>query len=404
MSSGGVGPPPPLHVAEPYEPPSWITDFLTRPPRHGRLRLANLPTPIHRVAIANNDALPRCLRDDRNLTLFVKRDDATGGAELGGNKIRKLEFLLADALASGADTVVTIGGEQSNHCRATAAACRAVGRLAPRLLLRTRRRPAELAAATTGNLLIDRAVGATVRTLTPGEYGRFGSDALVEMACDELRRAGERPYAIPVGGSNGLGTWGYVEAARELRGRWGDDAPLPDHVVFAAGSGGTAAGIALGLALDAARRGVPAPRLHAVAVCDDEEYFYQKMAEIADEMGFRSPDGDEETADAFLRRHVTVHQGKGSGYAISEPEELAFLAELARATGLVLDPVYTGKALRTFLTEVVPRENIRDATVLFWHTGGTLGLYDKADDFLFGGGAAAESSPVTPLDPYRENR
>lgn len=218
---------------EVYQPPPW-THPLTRPPSE-RLRLANLPTPIHAVSTTN-------LFPNNNNPLFVKRDDATAGVELGGNKCRKLEFLLADATKTTTnnyyDCVVTIGGAQSNHCRATAAAARLVG-LQPHLILRTTANNCD----TTGNLLFDRLAGAHVYTVRPGEYGRVGSTALVARLCDYLRKTnGTHPYPIPVGGSNGVGTWGYIEAVEEVM-----QQGTYDHIVFACGSGGTAAGIALGM-------------------------------------------------------------------------------------------------------------------------------------------------------------
>lgn len=139
--------------AYPYEPPDWAKNVLLNVPKHGRLHLANLPTPLYRIMY-------------KDLPLYIKRDDMTGGVELGGNKIRKLEFLLADALASDYTAVVTIGGEQSNHCRATAAAARMVG-LEPHLILRTKRAIDDF--GYTGNILIDRMVGSTIYTCTPGE-------------------------------------------------------------------------------------------------------------------------------------------------------------------------------------------------------------------------------------------
>ena len=146
----------------------------------------------------------------------------TGGTELGGNKVRKLEFLLADALSNNdCDSVVTIGGEQSNHCRATAAASRMVG-LEPHLILRTRRADAihnneNEDLGWVGNVLFDRMVGSTIYTCTPGEYGRLGSNKLVESVCEHLKTEQKlNPYKIPVGGSNAIGTWGYINGVDEL--------------------------------------------------------------------------------------------------------------------------------------------------------------------------------------------
>ena len=145
--------------AIPYDPPSWAQGVLRNTPQHGRLLLANLPTPIYRMD---------SFRGSEGLNFFIKRDDMTGGPELGGNKIRKLEFLLADALANDYNSVVTIGGEQSNHCRATAAAARMVG-LEPHLILRTERANQLSEFGYTGNILMDRMVGSTIYTCTPGE-------------------------------------------------------------------------------------------------------------------------------------------------------------------------------------------------------------------------------------------
>ena len=178
--------------------------------------------------------------------------------------------------------MVTIGGEQSNHCRATAAASRMLN-LSPHLILRTRRADAvqrnEDGIGHTGNVLFDRMVGSTIYTCTPGEYGRLGSDQLVRSVCEHLQTKGFTPYAIPVGGSNALGTWGYISAVDELMQQvesiQSEDSGFNfDHVVFASGSGGTAAGIALGLSLAHGADGHPAaeskvaPLCTGIGVCD----------------------------------------------------------------------------------------------------------------------------------------
>ncbi|KAL3822260.1 hypothetical protein ACHAXA_005893 [Cyclostephanos tholiformis] len=338
-----------------------------------------------------------------NVRLYVKRDDATGGVEIGGNKIRKLEFLIADAKANGHDSVVTVGGEQSNHCRATAAACRMVG-LSPYLILRTARadgiRDERDDIGWTGNILFDRIVGSTIYTCTPGEYTRLGSTNLVAGVCDDIKRRGKQfnPYPIPVGGSNAIGTWGYIDAVDELMRQIEDarcDDPsseiAPDHVVFATGSGGTATGIAVGLSLAYGSLGVghPAtigksapPRVHAVGVCDNPDYFYRTMSSIANDMGIKLP--DDRTTEEFMREIVTVHNGKGRGYAFSSDEELDFIVRFAIETGIALDPVYTGKALYHFFTNVLEGdpEAYRGKTILFWHTGGSIGLYERGDALL----------------------
>lgn len=393
-----------------YEPPAYIDGILRNVPKHGRLRLANLPTPIHRVNNNNKNIgggssssiLSRLA--ELNINLYIKRDDATSGTELGGNKLRKLEFLLADALSSpDYDSIVTIGGEQSNHCRATASACRLVG-LEPHIILRTARADAIHAGkddiGITGNVLYDRMVGSTIYTVSPREYAQLGSTKLIDSVCNTIRQKNKHPYSIPVGGSNGIGTWGYIDAVDELiRQIETSNISTLDHVVFATGSGGTATGITVGLSLAYGCHGgvghpamqdkVP-PRIHAVGVCDHPDYFYRTMSNIADEMGIHlSSVGSNDNCSSieteqFIREAVTVYNGKGNGYAFSTDNELDFITTFAIETGIVLDPVYTGKALYYFLTTVLEEdpEVYRDTNILFWHTGGSIGLYDKGDDLL----------------------
>jgi D-cysteine desulfhydrase len=296
--------------ASPYELPVWCRNFFDTP-KHGRLRLGNLPTPLYQVDCLHRDTPFFQLLKDLNIRLYIKRDDASGGVELGGNKIRKLEFLLAEALALKCDSIVTIGGEQSNHCRATAAACRMVG-LEPHLLLRSKK---DTDLGLVGNLLMERMVGSYLYTCTPGEYSRLGSKELVARLAKYLELKGKRPYEIPVGGSNGLGSFGYINGVAELLDQWStlEESPLLDHVVFACGSGGTAAGITFGIPL-AHGDSLHLPNVHAVAVCDDPNYFYKAVAEIGTEMGFYPTEGSTED---YTRRFLTVHQGRGLGYAVS---------------------------------------------------------------------------------------
>ena len=399
-----------------YKPPSWAgKNVFTNPPPHGRLHLANLPTPLYKLKTtttittsqtdADHDDGPttgsmlKRLQDELDMTIYVKRDDWSGGAETSGNKIRKLEFLLADALAKGKNSVVTIGGEQSNHCRATAAAARMVG-LEPHLILRTRKADAVVPQQSNGdglgyvgNVLFDRMVGSTIYTCTPGEYGRVGSEQLVDRVCRHIAERTNQesdPYPIPVGGSNAIGTWGYINAVEETLMQWEameDSASQSrsslDHIVFACGSGGTAAGIALGMALahgalEGTRDGSSTvPTVHAIGVCDSPDYFYGYVAKIADEMGLQLPktndNKDLSTTESFVRRHMIAYHGKGLGYAVSTPEELQFITNVALETGIVLDPVYSGKALYHFCKEVLEggeeAEKFRGKRLLFWHTG-----------------------------------
>ena len=235
----------------------------------------------------------------------------------------------------------------------------------------------------------------------------------MDGVCDHLRsKTQSNPYPIPVGGSNAVGTWGYINGVDELMGQLEsaqeDDPSSPfalDHVVFASGSGGTATGIAVGLALayGSAGEGHPAasnqraPHVHGVGVCDDPGYFYKTMAGIADDMGLSLP--SDKTAEQFVREAVTIHHGKGRGYAVSTEEELDFVTQFATETGIALDPVYSGKALFHFLNQVVEDdpESYRDTNILFWHTGGAIGLYEKGDDLLE---RLSRESPTKRIDAY----
>jgi D-cysteine desulfhydrase len=327
-----------------------------------RLALCHVPTPLRRTP-----ALDAWI----GLRVWVKRDDMTGGPE-AGNKIRKLEFLLADAIAKGATRVLTCGGIQSNHARATALVCAELG-LPSVLFLRTAENLATGPAAAapraklplTGNVLLDRMAGAEIRLVSPADYAARA--AVMESVALELSRQGERPYVIPEGGSNGLGALGYVEAMREVRTQMdlgiGGAPKRFDLIVLACGSGGTAVGTALG----AAAFGV-ADLVRAFAVCDDRAYFERVAERIAEETR-----GYDSTLP-LLAPLVFDDSAKGPSYGVMSPEQKRFLVTTTQKTGLVTDPVYTGKALFG-LQEAVKRGELSAAsTVLFLHTGGLPGL------------------------------
>ena len=320
---------------------------MKRPPRQP---LAQLPTPIERV--------PR-LSDELGIELLVKRDDLTG-SHLSGNKVRKLEVLLADALERSATHVITCGGVQSNHCRATAWAARSVG-IEPVLLLRTAHgERADLPQPPNGNVLLDLLAGADVHVCTPEGYAT--RDVLMGRLADELRLAGARPYVIPEGGSNALGALGYVDAAHEIAQQTLHNPPT--SVVVATGSGGTLAGLALGLR----EAGLEIPAL-GMAVCDDGPTFEAIVRRIAKEAQERYgarplEDGDFHVIDRY----------QGRGYALSTPEELNLIVESARRDALIFDPVYTIKAWGGLLDLARRRDDRLGSRPLFIHTGGLFGL------------------------------
>ena len=323
-----------------------------------RLALAVTPTPLEPL---------RRLGARLGVELLVKRDDLTGAA-LTGNKVRKLEFLLAEARELGADTAITCGGVQSNHCRATAIAARSLG-LDSLLLLRVAD-PAN-PPPPDGNLLLDRLVGAEVRFVTPAQYAER-KRLFVEVAA-ELRERGRKPYVIPEGGSNALGAWGYVrcveEMARELP-------PGPATIVYAAGSGGTGAGLVLGVKL----LGLPW-RVVGFNVCDDRDYFVREIGGIVEE-AVRRWSLPVELPGAWRDGIEIVDGYVGEGYAKSRPDELRRIAEVAGTEGLFLDPVYTGKAFHGMASELARDPRSLGERVVFVHTGGIFGLFPKAAEIV----------------------
>ena len=321
--------------------------------RPSRLNLARLPTPVVPL-----DRLSKAWGGPR---LWVKRDDLTG-VELSGNKIRKLQYAVQEALDGECDTLVTCGGLQSNHCRATAALGAQLG-LRVVLMLRGQS-PQHLE----GNYLLDCLFGAQIRLVTPEQYAQR-SQALANIA-NELTENGRRPYVIDEGCSTPIGCWGYAEAVQEIAQAEQDLGVSFDAIAHPVGSGGTTAGLELGIRLHDLRR-----RVVAIAVSDDAAHFrrivHGLLAEVSGRWGLDLQIDPDELE--IIDDHV------GDGYGQVRPEELRTLVEVARTEGLVLEPVYTGKAFHGLRHEVT-RGRLRDAeNVLFVHTGGIFGLAPYAD-------------------------
>ncbi|MDO3385735.1 D-cysteine desulfhydrase family protein [Gilvimarinus sp. SDUM040013] len=320
-----------------------------------RISLAQRPTPLQRLTFS--------LHAGPDVRLWCKRDDLTGSV-LSGNKIRKLEYVMADAMRKGADTLITCGGLQSNHCRATALVA-AMHDFECHLILR-----GESVAPADGNLLLSQLAGANIQTFPVQTYQRELTQLFSETA-SELKKRGRRPYCIPTGASDGVGIWGYVAAAQEMAedfARHGIDNPL---VVCAAGSGGTLAGLAAGLRVFA-----PQAEVLGVAVCDSAEYFQRRVSEDIAHAQSLFPDGELPSVEP-----VKVLEGYiGPGYALGYPEVFDVIASLAAADGLVLDPVYTGKAFYGMLAEH-KKGNIKQKDIVFVHTGGVFGLFPYKNNF-----------------------
>jgi D-cysteine desulfhydrase len=313
-----------------------------------RLRFAHLPTPIEMLG-----RLSQRLGGPR---LLIKRDDQTG-LVTGGNKTRKLEFLVAEAQAQEADTLVTGGAVQSNHCRQTAAAAARHG-LACVLALRGD----PPTGAPSGNLLLDLLMGAE-----PRFDSRPASKTLPEVV-ESLRAEGRRPYLVPYGGSNPVGTTGYVAAMEELVNQLQERDERVDHVVLASSSGGTQAGLALG-----ARALGFEGQIVGISVAPPAGALRQDLAALANATAAHL------NLDlAFVADDLVVNDDYvGAGYGMMGELERNAIRTLAETEGILLDPVYTGRAFGGLLDLVEKGAFGQDETVLFWHTGGTPALFSS---------------------------
>lgn len=309
-----------------------------------RLTLGLWPTPLH--------ALPALSRE-LGCALYIKRDDMSG-VMLGGNKVRKLEYLLADAKKKGADYVLTTGGAQSNHALLTAACA---GKLGMRAVLVLKKRGQY---ARKGNQVLYDLAGADVRLMDTDDYADIYAE--MERMADALRAEGHIPYCIPVGGSTALGSLGYVACAREIAAQAAAQGLAFDRVVCATGSGGTHAGLALGAAL-----ALPGVQVTGVAV--DSDPFAQIVPALIRQSAALLGLSDAPAVP------VQLHDMTGPGYAVPSEAGLAAMRLMAEREGIVLDPVYTGKAFAG-LIELRASGGIRPGErVLFLHSGGAGGLF-----------------------------
>ncbi|MDX1608854.1 MAG: D-cysteine desulfhydrase [Halofilum sp. (in: g-proteobacteria)] len=338
--------------------------------RHPRVRLAHLPTPL--------EPLPNLSAHLGGPRIWVKRDDCTG-LSTGGNKTRKLEFLLADAQRLGADTVITQGATQSNHARQTAAAAARLG-LGCHILLENRTGSEDPEYHTNGNVFLDRLHGATVSPRPGGS----DMDAEMEQLAATLRAQGHSPYVIPGGGSNEIGALGYVNAALELLTQANDQGLRMDRVVHATGSTGTQAGLVTGFA--GARTGVPVLDIGVRAPREQQEEKVFALAErTAEHLGIG---GTIAPADVVANCDYV-----GEGYGIPSAGMIEAVQLLARLEGLLLDPVYSGKAMAGLIDLVRQGQFGAEDNVVFLHTGGAVGLFGYTGAFGFGD-YRAEAAPA----------
>lgn len=321
-----------------------------------RVRLARTPTPIQKLS--------RLSKYLKGPSIYIKRDDLTGFG-LSGNKVRKLEYSIGEAVQKKSDILITTGGTTSNHARATALAARQLG-LKPYLVLRGN--PEKIP---DGNLLFDIILDAEIKFITPEQY--LKRDEIMQELADDLRQKGHRPYVIPEGASNAIGCWGYFNAASEIRDQLlNENLPEMDAIVIAVGSGGTQAGLLLGLQYH--QLDIP---VYGINVCDDEKYFQQKISELLKSFGERF------SYPLSLPEDIMIIDGYvGKGYARSRPEEIDVIRLLAKLEGILLDPVYTGKAMFGLIDQIKTGKFRKETNILFIHTGGIFGLFPEREAFV----------------------
>ncbi|MBS0421305.1 MAG: D-cysteine desulfhydrase family protein [Proteobacteria bacterium] len=310
-----------------------------------RIPLGYFPTPL--------EPLGRLSRQLAGPQIYLKRDDQTGLAT-GGNKTRKLEFILADAVARGADRLITLGGPQSNHCRQTAAAAARMG-MECSVVLRGNPPPQSL-----GNLLLDDLLGAEIRWA-----GSETREAVADSLVAGLRAVGQRPYLVPLGGSTPLGACGYVRAMQEALQQLAEQRIDIDTMVLASSSGGTQAGLVLGALLGGYRG-----RILGISIDSPQAQLSAMVHEIA--FGAAELLGAP-SADPAGRIDVNADY-LGGGYAVVGDLERHAIRVAARSEGLLLDPVYTGRAFGALLDLIERKVIDRRERVLFWHTGGAAAL------------------------------
>lgn len=394
-----------------------------------KLSLAQTPTPLQHLKRLSADVAEQIRLNNpssKNLMLpriWIKRDDLTGSV-LSGNKIRKLEFVIAQALKEGCDTLITCGGEQSNHCRATALIGAQLG-LDVCLLLRNENLPKNTkdveasgdkinnlkmpngesddengsnaidGNSIDGNLLLDYLAGAEIIRY-PKLIFQKQLRSLFEEHKQRLLKKGKKPFVIPTGASDEIGVWGYVSAAEELKQDFIRHNISPKAIVVASGSGGTQAGLTMGASL----YDLDAPVV-GMAVCDSEQYFIDKVTSDLRLWNRRYASLLQDAAIDLNQLPIYVNdQYIGPGYGKATSEIFQTIKQVATADGIVLDPVYTGKAFHGMLDMLVKGEwqtlfndfaeknkTQHDETeffdIVFVHTGGVFGLFPQKDNFIY---------------------
>lgn len=312
-----------------------------------KMKLANLPTRIERL---------EKLSKELGKNIYIKRDDQTG-TEVSGNKVRKLEFAVKEALDNNCDYLITCGGIQSNHARATAAVAAKLG-MGSYLVLR-----GKADNEPEGNLFLDKILGAKIKFITAEEY-RDHRTEIMESIKAQLFMEGHEAYILPEGASNGVGSLGYYNALLEILDQEKDIGVKFDAIVSTVGSGGTYAGLYYGNKVtnnDAV--------VYGINIAGDREYFQNIIELLLHETIKYTKQGI-----VIDKDDINIIDGySGLGYALSRPEEIKFIQQLASVEGVILDPVYTGKAMYGLVQEIKKGRFDKHNNILFIHTGGLFG-------------------------------
>jgi len=324
-----------------------------------RIELGHLPTPLEAM-----DRLSDALGGPR---IWIKRDDATGLAA-GGNKTRKLEFLLGQAQQEGADTIITFGAIQSNHARQTAAACAKAG-LECHLILGRSVNWNNPHYETSGNILLDKLLGATIHYIEPDDRGNKHASLL-----ETLTVKGKNVFTIPTGGSNKTGALGYVQCVEELIVQCKSYKIQPDKIFFASASGGTQAGLIAGsIAHDS-----PWDIIGINVYEKNASKFDKRINKLATETAAGNP----LNASISASKVIVDHRHLGNGYGIPTPETIEAINLLAQTEAVILDPVYSGKGMSGLIHQVRNDELSGADDVIFIHTGGIPSLFVYENAFL----------------------
>ena len=325
-----------------------------------RIRLASLPTPFRKLekyVVPNFDG-----------NIWIKHDELTG-TEVSGNKVRKLEFSIAHALEENCNTLITCGGIQSNHCRATAVLGAKLG-LKVHLILRGQK-PEFLE----GNLLLDHLAGAQISYLSKNDWGSH--TAFAESLKENYAAKGDKAHFIPTGASDEIGIWGYIAAWEELSRNFKEHDVEPEYIVMATGSGGTQAGLLVGAQIHKS-----IAKVVAFNVCDDARYFKDKIrADVS--LWKQRYDVEFDETDLNI---LTLEGYVGPAYGEAEDIVFKTIANLAKVEGVFLDPVYTGKAFYGMVSELSlgDRGKLQGAeNIVFIHTGGLFGVFPQHKNFQF---------------------